>query len=143
MKQLLTPSELRRIKRVGAHVVRIEPYGCQVVVFTCLDALSADLSFVFPGSPGIEQSEIGDGIYGLSFFANSEHGQLSCIAFNADKYREETIWHEALHTTVDVLNAYGVLFTPDNHEPFAYTQGYLVSQIRSKVYGLPEFGYDD
>lgn len=143
MKQLLTASERRRIQRVGAHIARIEPYGSEVVIFTSLTSLPTDLSFVFPNSPGIEQSEIGNSIYGMSFFVTTEQGQLSCIAFNADKYREETIWHEALHTTVDVLNAHGVLFTPDNHEPFAYTQGYLVSQIRSKVYGLPEFGYDD
>lgn len=143
MKTVLTPSYLKRIKKVGASVARIEPYGAEVVIFTSMTELVEHCAYVFQTHDVLTDEDVAPGIYGLAFMAPTEVGLVFCIAFNADKYREEVIWHEALHTTVDVLNAHGVNFTPDNHEPFAYTQGYLVSQIRQKVYGLPVFTHDD
>lgn len=142
MKTVLTPAHHKRIKRVGAHVARIEPYGAEVVIFTSMSDLIGHVEGVFRISV-LTEEDVPPGVYGLAFTAPTDLGVVFCIAFNADKYREEVIWHEALHTTVDVLNGHGVLFTPDNHEPFAYTQGYLVSQIRQKVYKLPGFSHDD
>lgn len=143
MKTVLTPAYLKRIKKVGASVARIEPYGAEVVIFTSMTELVEHCAYVFQTHDVLTDENVTPGIYGLAFTAPTEVGLVFCIAFNADKYREEVIWHEALHTTVDVLNAHGVNFTPDNHEPFAYTQGYLVSQIRQKVYGLPGFSHGD
>lgn len=142
MKTTLTPAHLRRIKKVKGVVIRVEPYGRDVVIFTNMKTLVEDSAFVF-GVDMLEPHSVDENTLGLAFVASVEEDATYCIGFNGDKYREETIWHEALHTTVDVLNYHGVQFTSDNHEPFAYTQGYLVSQIRNKVYGLPEFGYDD
>lgn len=142
MKTTLTPDNLRRIKKVKAAVVRLEPYGKDIVVFTNMATLIHDAHYVFDQEI-FSPEDVDDGYYGLAFHVPTELGTTFCMAFNGDRYREETIWHEALHTTIDVLNGHGVNLTPDNHEPFAYTQGYLVSQIRRKVFGLPEFGYDD
>lgn len=143
MKTVLTPALLKRIKKVGASVARIEPYGAEVLIFTSMSELVEHVWSVFRHPGVLSDEDVPPGVYGLAFTAPTDLGMVFCIAFNADKYREEVIWHEALHTTVDVLNAHGVQFTPDNHEPFAYTQGHLVSQIRSKVYGLPGFSHDD
>lgn len=143
MKTVLSPAHLKRIKKKGAAVIRVEPYGSEIVVFTSMDSLVEHFEFVFQQPSEIDDEFLTGQTYGLAFSTATEDGIVYCIAFDKAKYREETIWHEALHATVDILNGHGVHFTPDNHEPFAYTQGYLVGQIRQKVYGLPGFTYED
>ena len=61
-----------------------------------------------------------------------EYSALNCylggnfsIFFTYKDLNHNTIAHEIFHATMRMAERTGVEFKPDNHEPFAYLQGYL------------------
>lgn len=57
--------------------------------------------------------------------------------FLPDDYKESVVWHEALHTVIHMIkDSDQPLVLPDIEEQLAYMQGYVVYQIRQKVYGI-------
>jgi hypothetical protein len=64
----------------------------------------------------------------LGFTAVSPQIVLCGIPPDAD---ETTIWHEATHLTYQMLRDKGIGF--EEEETFAYTQGFIVRQIKKKL----------
>lgn len=54
------------------------------------------------------------------------------IFFTYEDLTHNSIAHEVFHATMRIAERCGVMFTKDNHEPFAYLQGYLAET----AYGL-------
>ena len=67
-----------------------------------------------------------------------EYSALHCysggsftIFFSYKDLNHNTIAHEIFHATMRMAERTGMVFGPDNHEPFAYLQGYLAQTAYS------------
>ena len=49
--------------------------------------------------------------------------------YKSDKITPGIIAHEALHITTFLLHDVGVVFDPDNEEPYAYFLGWVVDEV--------------
>lgn len=60
------------------------------------------------------------------------HRACFSIFFTYENLTHNTIAHEIFHATMRIGERCGVMFNKDNHEPFAYLQGFLAET----AYGL-------
>lgn len=59
-------------------------------------------------------------------------GAFELVYINSDvdsKSRDEVIWHESLHATLDILCGLGAHVTLHEQEPAAYLQGHIATKI--------------
>lgn len=141
---LYSPGIYRKAKRLGVHVMRIDPWGAEVFVFRGVERYVDTFKALFGIPPN--ESDLLDVGHVLGFYtqelidpAVNMHAHIIAIGGREDSYPEDTVWHEALHCTIHVLDHFGVTFEVDNHEVFTYTQGFIVNEIRQHLYGLPGF----
>lgn len=74
---------------------------------------------------------------GLAYQRHHEKGYKDWwVIFNYNpkkKINIDTIAHESLHITRMILDSRGVLFDPNNDEPFAYMVGWVASAIYRNI----------
>lgn len=63
-------------------------------------------------------------------------GLVSLFLYLPKKYSDITTAHETLHLTYRIFEKVGIKIDQDNHEIQTYLQGYLMKQIKEKVYGI-------
>jgi len=74
---------------------------------------------------------------GLAYQRNHEKGHKDWwVIFNYNpkkKINIDTIAHESLHITRMILDSRGVVFDPNNDEPFAYMTGWIAQAIYNNI----------
>lgn len=50
------------------------------------------------------------------------------------KHDEYVLWHESLHMAWVILDGVGAQMGADNHEPLAYLQGWVASEVKRRFY---------
>lgn len=132
-------SVYRKAKRAGAKVITIEPFGAEVFLFRGVSAFCDQFEKIFGVTPSPPDPRYVMGFYGAEDLGDGEGVHVICVGDeHGVDYPEDVIWHEALHCTVCVLDQFGVRFDVENHELYAYTQGFIARSVRELLF--PEEG---
>lgn len=106
--------------------ITVEPYDARIDVVTTRRELARLLR-----QAGCEDDS--DLCQGAVYRLRSAEGTGYVVYLPRDRC-EETLYHEALHLTVMLMEHFGVVVSAENDEVMAHTQGHVVRQIDAAVY---------
>ena len=66
-------------------------------------------------------------------FVNSQPPYFTLCINDTFKEEVDTLGHEVFHLTYRILEWHSVNWTSENHEPFAYLQGWLLDEIYKRI----------
>ena len=127
-------NELKHMKRKVKNTVIIEvnPFDIVCKVFT--DKL---LMILFVKK--LHKQDITDDIVqsqGMILTICNEEGETYHYMYLPKYYDDIVVAHEVLHLTYEVFKLTGTEINYNNHEMQTHLQGYLMKQIKEKVYGI-------
>lgn len=110
--------------------IKVPPFpGFVTVVSGSFDDLIQELE-----KRGITENDkiIEPGDYGMTLKIDTAKGRAIAILMLSE-VPDSVIWHECLHASWYILDAFGVYIDAANHEVLAYMQDYLLTEIKKRL----------
>jgi hypothetical protein len=112
--------------------IKISTYGNYVDVYFTHSVWSV-VNKLIPGELTEEEANS----YDAGFF-NRKHPNKKGVTeffmvFHIDSMSANSIAHEAMHCTSEIMEYHGIKHDPNNDEPFCYLIGFVVGKIHEKA----------
>ena len=114
-------------------VINYQPFGRNIYVSTSFEEAKKYIQRMFDFDIS---SDYIKGSSGQCLNEELPDGASLNIIILPEVYEEDTLYHECLHCCWDVIGDVGIKLTSKNHELLTYSQGWLASQIKKKIYGI-------
>lgn len=112
----------------------IDPYNCVLNVTTSRKKAVAFKRKKAGKSKAAKFSKALDGALGIAHTFCDSGNCVHFIMYLPKEYREDVVWHEALHMAWYILDAHSVRISVNNHEALTYLQEAIVREVKYVVY---------